>query len=60
VKATVKQIIKGKAAPKLLKKQSAAVATKDTQLKIAPAGMAMYQESLGHPRLSLRPEQLAQ
>jgi hypothetical protein len=43
VKATVKQVIEGKAAPKVLKKQSDAVATMGTKAKMASAGMAMYQ-----------------
>jgi hypothetical protein len=42
VKANVKQIIEGKAAPKALKKQSDAIATKGTKTKMTSAGMAMY------------------
>jgi hypothetical protein len=38
----MKQIIEGKAAPKVLKKQSDAVVTKDTKAKMASVGMAMY------------------
>jgi hypothetical protein len=45
VKANVKQITEGKAAPKVLKKQSDAIATKGTKAKMASAGMAMYQGS---------------
>jgi hypothetical protein len=49
VKANVKQIIEGKAAPKVLKKQSDAIVTntitKGTKAKMASAGMAMYQGS---------------
>jgi hypothetical protein len=43
VKANAKQIAEGKAAPKVLKKQSDAVVTKGTKAKMASAGMAMYQ-----------------
>jgi hypothetical protein len=45
VKANAKQIIEGKAAPKVPKKQGDTIATKGTKAKIAPAGMAMYQGS---------------
>jgi hypothetical protein len=43
VKANVKQLIEGKAAPQVLKKQSDAVVTKGTKAKMASAGMAMCQ-----------------
>jgi hypothetical protein len=47
VKASAKQIIEGKAAPKVPKKQGDAVRsrhqTKSTKAKTASAGMAMYQ-----------------
>jgi hypothetical protein len=43
VKANVKQNIEGKAAPKVLKKQSDAIVTKGTKAKMASAGMAMCQ-----------------
>jgi hypothetical protein len=43
VKANAKQNIEGKAAPKVLKKQSGAVVTKGTKAKMASTGMAMYQ-----------------
>jgi hypothetical protein len=41
--ANVKQVIEGKAAPKVLKTQSDAVVTMGTKAKLASAGMAMYQ-----------------
>jgi hypothetical protein len=43
VKANVKQVIEGKAAPEVLEKQSDAVVTMGTKAKMASAGMAMYQ-----------------
>jgi hypothetical protein len=45
VKANVKQVIEGKAAPKVLKTQSDAVVIMGTKVKMASAGMAMYQGS---------------
>jgi hypothetical protein len=46
VKASVKQVIEGKAASKVLKKQSNAVVTMGTKAKMASAGVAMYQASV--------------
>jgi hypothetical protein len=46
VKANVKQVIEGKAAPEVLKTQGDAVATMGTKVKMASAGMAMYQGSV--------------
>jgi hypothetical protein len=42
VKANVKQVIEGKPAPKVLKKQGGALITTGTKAKMAPAGMAIY------------------
>ena len=39
----MKQVIEGKAASKVLKTRSDAVATMGTKVKMASAGMAMYQ-----------------
>jgi hypothetical protein len=58
VKANAKQITEGKATPKALKKQSDAVATKGTKVKMASVGMAMYQyQRPSNSRLLLRPDQ---
>jgi hypothetical protein len=46
VKANVKQVTEGKAASKALKTQSDAVVTMGTKVKMASAGMAMYQGSI--------------
>jgi hypothetical protein len=47
VEANVKQVIEGKAAPKVLKTQGDAVFTTGTpKAKMASAGMAMYQGSV--------------
>jgi hypothetical protein len=43
VKTSLKQVIEGKAASKILKKQSDAVATMGTKAKLVSAGVAMYQ-----------------
>jgi hypothetical protein len=56
VKANVKQVIEGKAAPKVLKTQSGAVVTMGTKAKMASAGMGEV-PGIGNPRLSLRPDQ---
>ena len=46
MKANVKQVIEGKAAPKVLKTQSDAVVTMGTKAKMAYAGAVMYQASV--------------